>query len=59
MSGMTGSTPPGGPGFLLRSAAPTAPAKAVFVLGRGLDAQDRSGACARQLRAPARPAVAV
>ena len=51
MSGMARSTAPGGPGFLLRSAALTAPGEAVFAFGRGLDAQDSSGACERQHRA--------
>ena len=58
MSGMTRSTAPGGPGFLLRSAAPTAPGAAVFASGRGLDAQDSSGVCERQHRAHAGPAAA-
>jgi hypothetical protein len=57
MSGMTRSTAPGGPG-LLRSAVPTAPGEAVFAFGRGLDAQDSSGACARGHRAHAGPAAA-
>jgi hypothetical protein len=47
MSGTTRSAVPGGPAFLLRSAAPTAPAEAVFAVGPGLDAQHSSGACAR------------
>jgi hypothetical protein len=57
MNGMTRSSAPGGSGFLLRSAAPTAPGEAVFALGRVRDAQDSSGACERQHRAHAGPAV--
>ena len=53
MSGMTRSTAPGGPGFLLRSVAPTAPGEAVFALGRARDAQDSSGGRASRQQAPA------
>ena len=57
MNGMTRSTAPGGSGFLLRSAALTAPGEAVYALGRARDAQDSSGACERQHRALLGPAV--
>jgi hypothetical protein len=48
ISGMTGSTTPEGPGFLLCSAAPTAPGAAFSVSGRGLEALYSSKAWARR-----------
>jgi hypothetical protein len=51
MSSTTRTTAPRGPSFFLHSAAPTAPAAAVLVSGRGLDGWDSSGACDRQHQA--------
>ena len=55
MSSTTRGTAPEGGGFLLCSAADTVPIEAAFAFGRGLDAQDSSGACERQHRAYAGP----
>jgi hypothetical protein len=58
MSGLTRSTVLEGLGFLLCSAAPTAPGAADLASGRGLDARDGSGACDRHYQVHAGPAAA-
>jgi hypothetical protein len=58
MSGVTRSIAPEDGGFLLCSAAPTAPSEGVLAFGRGLDAQESLGACEPQHRAHSRRAAA-